>query len=156
MFLEQENQNYVILSRFALKPWRLDKWSAYEIAVFEAALSVFGKHFEKISKIVPLVLSFHCRLRQRPRRKWLRFIRFGIFQVTIVCGRISGINPSLFVSHSTELVCRNELHFLWRFVANKNCQTFSNNRGMGRREESNAALWVVLYPLKWELMDCWD
>ena len=30
----------------------LDKWTPYEIAVFEAAISVFGKKFHKIAKLV--------------------------------------------------------------------------------------------------------
>ena len=31
---------------------RIDKWNPHEVAVFEAAISVFGKQFHKISDLV--------------------------------------------------------------------------------------------------------
>ena len=95
--MEQENQNYVILSCSLFSQSSLDKWSAYEIAVFEAAMSVFGKHFDKISKIVRLLGAIHCRSKRKPQRKYSPSTLSGIFQVITVCGRISRTDPFLFV-----------------------------------------------------------
>ena len=43
LLVEQDNQDIIILN----------KWSPYEIAVFEAGIAVFGKRFDRIAKILP-------------------------------------------------------------------------------------------------------
>ena len=60
----------------------------------------------------------------------MRFIRFGIFRVTIVCGRISRISHGLFVSHLVELSCGDSQPFPLQFREQSGLPVFSDNRGL--------------------------
>ena len=49
---DEDNEELNILSNCYIFVYNVDKWDPYEIAVFEAALAVFGKRFHLIAKLV--------------------------------------------------------------------------------------------------------